>query len=228
VRFAPHARFWQASSSEIFERGVQKISAQAPRRAGSPYGQTKIQADAWVGFFRDTYNLDAASVIAFNHESPLRPLGFVWKVIQSQFEQNKEGPLTVRLNNPNSAKDWGWAPDYMDALLKTRKLASATDLVLASGRLTPLGEVVQQFAHKYNVQTFDIIETGSERQNDSEHPFGDISKTTELIDWAPTTSLSEAVSFMVDYSDLNATEGERLSIHREWIASLMAKAGEVS
>jgi GDPmannose 4,6-dehydratase len=198
------------------------ISANSPRGAGSPYGQTKIQADAWVSFFQRTYGLDASSFIAFNHESPLRPPGFVWKIIQSQIELKTRGRVTVRLNNPESAKDWGWAPDYMEALLKTEALHSSTQLVLASGRLTPLTEIVHEFARQNRVEDYEIVESGEGRRNDAGHPVGDISETTKLLGWTPSTSIARAVSEMVEFSQVGLDKAQELERQRAWIKTIIS------
>lgn len=221
---APTARFWQAGSSEMFRRDIEVVELDSPTHAASPYGQTKIQASAWVRLFREHYGLDAASLIMFNHESPLRAREFVWKHIQSQFVHATGSHISIKLRNPNAAKDWGWAPDFMVAALMTSNMQFGEDLILATGHLTSITEIVAEFCRAYGFDSYDIINDGPPRLNDEHHPVGSIKKTFEVLGWRPLTSLSEAVDQMVKFADFSGEEDENLRQKRAWIESLTSKA----
>jgi GDPmannose 4,6-dehydratase len=219
---SPATHYWQAGSSEMFSRELVSVNAKTRFEPASPYGQSKAHAAEWVNFYREKFALKCGNLFLFNHESPLRSEEFVWKVIEKQLVESlrhDESP-SIRLANPDSSKDWSWAPDLLLGVLKALSLGDPVDLVFASGRLTSLKAVVQQFGKALDIPSVAIIQTGPARPNDGSHPYGDISSTIELLDWRPTTSLEDAVETMVSFSSFAQAERYAIATKANWLRTL--------
>lgn len=146
IRFLnPAIRFYNAGSSECFgDSDGEPADEETPFRPRSPYAVAKSAAYWQVANYREAYGLYACSGILFNHESPLRPERFVTqKIVRAacRIALGTEGRL--QLGNLDIQRDWGWAPEYVDAMSRMMQLPSPTDLVIATGRTYRLCEFVE-------------------------------------------------------------------------------------
>jgi GDPmannose 4,6-dehydratase len=135
----------QASSSEIF--GASKDSPQTentPSNPASPYGEAKVLAQEHLMRLSKNYNLDVRTAILYNHESPLRRAEFVSRHISSQVARLSLGLKDhITIGDVNAKRDWGWAPDYVDAMRNMLFAPSNETYLLASGRTHTVQEFLQ-------------------------------------------------------------------------------------
>ena len=126
-------RFVQASSAEVFGNAPAPQDESTPLAPTSPYGASKAFAHQLVGVYRGR-GLHAVSAILYNHESPRRPPTFVTRKITRGAARIAQGLETeLVLGNLDARRDWGWAPDYVDAMVLAARHASASDYVIATG-----------------------------------------------------------------------------------------------
>ena len=139
-------RFYNAGSSECFgDTGNNHATELTPFNPSSPYGIAKATAHYLVKNYREAYNLYASTGFLFNHESPLRPQHFVTqKIISTAARINAGYKERLKLGNLSISRDWGWAPDYVDAIWRILRQPSPDDFVIATGKTTSL----QQFVEK--------------------------------------------------------------------------------
>ena len=196
------AAFVQASSAEIFgQAGVSPQDETTPIAPVNPYGAAKAYAHLLVGAYRAA-GMRASSVVLYNHESPRRPEQFVTRKITAaaariaRGEQRELvlGDLTVR-------RDWGWAPDYAEALALVATSDTADDYVVATGESHSIQDFVDAaFARVGITDTSDLVRSDAEfvRPADASELRGDASKIRSSLGWAPTRSFTEVVEAMVD------------------------------
>lgn len=140
-------RFYSASSGECFGDVVGNSPAQESTafRPGSPYGVAKAAAFFLVQNYRLSYGLHASSGLLFNHESPLRPERFVTqKVVSAAAQISKDPDIRLKLGNLSIARDWGWAPDYVDAMWLMLQQDLPDDYVVATGETILLQQFVER------------------------------------------------------------------------------------
>jgi len=142
----PDAKFYQASSSEMF--GKVKESPQnekTPFHPRSPYGVAKVYGHWITVNYRESYNMFACSGILFNHESPRRGLEFVTRKISNSVAKIKLGLQSeLRLGNLHTRRDWGFAPEYVYAMWKILQQKIPDDFVIATGETHTVGEFAEQ------------------------------------------------------------------------------------
>ena len=143
-RVAPKVRFYNAGSSECFgETGRYPANELTAFRPKSPYGIAKAASISLVTTYRESYGLFACSGILFNHESPLRPARFVTRKITSAAWRIGQGSRErLALGNLGVYRDWGWVPDYVEAMWAILQCDTADDFVIASGVSHSLEEFV--------------------------------------------------------------------------------------
>jgi GDPmannose 4,6-dehydratase len=141
---ARHARFYHASSSECFgDMAGQLATEQTPFRPCSPYGVAKASAHMLVATYRTAYGLFASNGILFNHESPLRPARFVTRKVTAAVARIAAGAdERLELGNLAIARDWGWAPEYVDAMWRILQADQPDDFIVASGKTHRLEDFV--------------------------------------------------------------------------------------
>lgn len=151
IRFLGHpVRFYNAGSSECFgDTGSSRASESTPFHPRSPYAVAKACAHNLVTNYREAYGMHACTGILFNHESPLRPERFVTqKIVRAACRIAGGADEILTLGNLDIHRDWGWAPDYVDAMWRMLQQDSAEDYVIATGRTVSLQYFVQKaFAH---------------------------------------------------------------------------------
>lgn len=196
-------RFVQASSAEIF--GAPAVSPQdesTPVRPTSPYGAAKAYAHGLVGAYR-TAGVSASSVILYNHESPRRPETFVTRKITAAAARISRGLQdTLELGNLDARRDWGWAPDYADALVRAAQHPEAGDFVIATGVSHSVRDFVAAAFERAGVADWERRVTVADsllRTGDAALQRGDASKAQQILGWTPTVKFDEIVTAMVDH-----------------------------
>src|SRR5204862_5521878 len=141
----PHARFYQASSSEMFGKAVETPQRETtPFYPRSPYGVAKVYGHWITVNYRESYNMFAVSGILFNHESPRRGLEFVTRKITNAVARIKLGlQEELRLGNLDSRRDWGYAGDYVKAMWLMLQQPEPEDYVVATGETHAVREFVE-------------------------------------------------------------------------------------
>ncbi len=203
----PSAKFYQASSSEMFGKVVQTPQTEkTPFHPRSPYGVAKVYAH-WITInYRESYNLFAVSGILFNHESPRRGLEFVTRKISHGVAKIKLGLAeNIVLGNLDARRDWGFAGDYVEAMWLMLQQEKPDDYVVATGE----NHSVQDFAQAaFKVVGIDnwkkYVKISKEFYRPAEVDFliGDAKKANKILGWKPTVSFGKLVKMMVD-SDIN-------------------------
>ena len=195
-------RFVQASSAEIFgqpERSPQDEST--PLRPVNPYGAAKAYAHLMVDVYRRR-DLHAVSAILYNHESPHRPPEFVTRKITSTVAAIANGRAgTLALGNLDARRDWGWAPDYVDAMVRAVRADVARDYVVATGVSRSVRDFVAAAFARAGVDDWQhlvTIDPEFVRPADPTELVGDATLAREALGWAPTVAFDEIVGRMVD------------------------------
>ena len=197
-------RFLQASSSEIFgQPEAEPQDERTPVRPVSPYGSAKAFAHHQVGVYRGR-GLHAATAILFNHESPLRPPTFVTRKITAEAARiGRTGTGMIALGNLDARRDWGWAPDYVDAMLRALRHDVPDDFVVATGRTHSVREFAEAALRRAGVgdswERFVEVDPRFVRPADASVMVGDPSKAERELGWRRTLEFEEVVARMVDH-----------------------------
>jgi GDPmannose 4,6-dehydratase len=202
---SPAARFYQASSSEMFGQVLEVPQRETtPFYPRSPYGVAKCYGHFITVNYRESYDLFAACGILFNHESERRGLEFVTRKVTHAAAAIKLGLQTeLALGNLDAERDWGYAKDYVEAMWMMLQEDAPDDYVIATGEAHSVRELVDvAFAHVgLDPDEYVRIDERFLRPAEVEHLIGDPSKAREKLGWEPRTSFEEMVRLMVD-SDL--------------------------
>jgi GDPmannose 4,6-dehydratase len=205
----PGARFYQASSSEMFGKVQQTPQCETtsfhPR---SPYGVAKVYGHYITLNYRESYNLYACSGILFNHESPRRGLEFVTRKITNGVARIKRG-LTreLRLGNLQAKRDWGFAGDYVQAMWLMLQQDKPDDFVVGSGKTHSVEDFVQiAFDHVgLDWRKHVVVDPEFYRPAEVDLLLADPSKAHQVLGWRPEVSFEQLVTMMVD-GDLAAVD----------------------
>ena len=213
IRLAhPSARFYQASSSEMFGR-VQE-TPQTERTSfypRSPYGVAKVYGHWITVNYRESYGIYAVSGILFNHESPRRGIEFVTRKVTDGVARIKLGLATeLRLGNLDARRDWGFAGDYVDAMWRMLQQPEPRDYVIGTGVSHSVRDLVEAaFSHVgLDWEKHVRVDPNFIRPAEVDVLTGDASKARAELGWAPTVSFRELVAMMVD-ADLARLEARR-------------------
>ena len=208
----PAARFYQASSSEMFGRVTETPQRETtsfyPR---SPYGVAKVYGHWITVNYRESYNLYAVSGILFNHESPRRGIEFVTRKVTDAVARIKLGRAReLRLGNLDARRDWGFAGDYVDAMWRMLQQPTPQDYVIGTGQAHSVRELVEAaFGHVgLTWQDYVITDPKFMRPAEVDVLLADPSKARKELAWTPKVGFRELVAMMVD-ADL-----ERLSVRK--------------
>jgi len=212
MRYAcPDARYYQASSSEMFGMAQQPIQTETtPFYPRSPYGVAKLYAHWMTVNYRESFNMHANSGILFNHESPLRGIEFVTRKITDAVARIKLGQQkTVRLGNLDARRDWGHSRDYVRAMWMMLQQPEPSDFVVATGVTRSVREFAQVAFAYVGLQAEDHIEIDGSFMRPAEVDvlLGDATKARQVLGWRPDTTFEQMVAEMVD-ADI-----ERVSRH---------------
>lgn len=209
----PMARFYQASTSELFGNAPAPQNESTPFEPRSPYGAAKLYAHAMVRNYREAYEMHACSGILFNHESPLRGREFVTQKICMGI---KECRFPVELGNLNAKRDWGFAGDYVEAMWLMLQQKEPKDYVIATGKTHTVRDFCDYAAdviglainwegegkneRGIEIDTGRVIFSVSEefyRPSEVDHLEGDPSKAKVELGWEAKTQLPELARMMV-------------------------------
>jgi GDPmannose 4,6-dehydratase len=198
----PQARFYQASSSEMFGQVLEVPQTErTPFYPRSPYGVAKAYGHFITVNYRESYDLFACSGILFNHESPRRGLEFVTRKVTHAAAAIKLG-LTdeLALGNLDAERDWGYAKDYVEAMWLMLQRDAPEDYVIATGETHSVREVVDVAFHRLDLdpEQFVRIDPKFLRPAEVEQLVGNPAKAREELGWEPRTSFRELVELMVD------------------------------
>jgi GDPmannose 4,6-dehydratase len=198
----PEARFYQASSSEMFGKVRQAPqNEQTPFYPRSPYGVAKAYGHFITVNYRESYDLFAISGILFNHESPRRGLEFVTRKISWHAAAIKLGLVDeLHLGNLDAERDWGFAKDYVEAMWLMLQRDVPEDYVIASGEAHSVRDCVEIAFDQAGVPVDDhvVVDESLLRPAEVDHLVGDYSKARRDLGWEPRTSFEELIRLMVD------------------------------
>lgn len=203
IRIArPDARFYQASSSEMFGK-VHEVpqSEKTPFYPRSPYGVAKVYGHWITVNYRESYDLHASSGILFNHESPRRGLEFVTRKITYGVALIANGlSKELRLGNLDAKRDWGYAPDYVKAMWLMLQQDSPSDYVIATGETHSVREFCSiAFGHVgLNMEDYVVIDEKFFRPAEVDLLVGDSTKARQVLGWKRETDFENLVCLMVD------------------------------
>ncbi|HBG46741.1 MAG TPA: GDP-mannose 4,6-dehydratase [Deltaproteobacteria bacterium] len=209
-KIKPDARFYQASSSEMFGK-VREVpqSELTPFHPRSPYGVAKVYGHFITVNYRESYNLFACSGILFNHESPRRGLEFVTRKITHGVARIKLGLASeLRLGNLDAKRDWGFAGDYVEAMWLMLQQAEPDDYVVATGETHSVREFVELAFGTAGLdwEKYVVLDPKFLRPAEVELLVGDPAKAKKKLGWEPKVSFHELVRMMVD-ADIKGLSG---------------------
>ena len=203
IRFAkPDARFYQASSSEMFGK-VQETPQKetTPFYPRSPYGVAKVYGHWITVNYRESYDLFAVSGILFNHESPRRGLEFVTRKISNAVARIKlKKQEKLKLGNLESKRDWGYAPDYVEAMWLMLQQDKPSDFVIATGKTWSVKECAEMAFKAADLNWQDYVEVDNQFMRPAEVDLlvGDATRAKKILKWQPKTSFEEMMKIMVE------------------------------
>jgi GDPmannose 4,6-dehydratase len=196
-------RFVQASSAEIFGDATSAPQSEGtPVRPVSPYGAAKAYAHLLTGMYRAS-GLRASSCILYNHESPLRPDTFVTRKITRAAARIRFGSQqTLELGSLDTRRDWGWAPDYVDAMIRAAAHDQPGDYVIATGVDHSIEDFVRIAFERAGVDDWRgrvVISAEFARPTDPVRLVGDAAKARAELGWVSSVDFTELVHRMVDH-----------------------------
>jgi GDPmannose 4,6-dehydratase len=198
----PEARFYQASSSEMFGKVLEVPQTEkTPFYPRSPYGVAKAYGHFITVNYRESYDLFACSGILFNHESPRRGLEFVTRKVTHSVAAIKLGLRDeLRLGNLDAERDWGYAKDYVEAMWLMLQQDEPEDYVIATNQAHSVRELVNVSFEHVGLGPDDHvkIDPAFYRPAEVDHLIGDYTKAKDKLGWEPRTTFEELVHLMVD------------------------------
>lgn len=208
----PDARFYQASSSELFgNTGISPQDEQTPFHPKSPYAVSKLFGYWMTVNYREAYGMYALNGILFNHESPRRGESFVTRKITLGAARIKQGlQQKLTLGNLDARRDWGYARDYMEAAWLMLQQPSPDDFVIATGESHTVRELLDEAFSYLDLDWKQFVETDARylRPAEVHAVVGDASKARRVLGWKPRTTFRELVKMMVD-ADLELVKSEK-------------------
>jgi GDPmannose 4,6-dehydratase len=207
-------KFYQASSSEMYGNAAPPLNEQTPFQPRSPYAAAKVYAHWMTVNYREGYGLFACNGILFNHESPRRGATFVSHKITRAAARIKLGRQEkLFLGNLDAKRDWGYAPDYVEAMWMMLQQEQPDDYVVATGETHSVREFLDHaFGHlDLDWKKYVEIDPRYYRPTEVDLLIGDASKANRVLGWKPRVRFEELVRIMVD-ADLE-TESQRPAAH---------------
>jgi GDPmannose 4,6-dehydratase len=206
----PEARFYQASSSEMFGKVLETPqNEKTPFYPRSPYGVAKVYGHFITVNYRESYDLFACSGILFNHESPRRGLEFVTRKITWHAAAIKTGKADeLRLGNLDAKRDWGYAKDYVEAMWLMLQQDTPDDYVIATGETHTVRRCVEIAFDQVGLdwQQYVVQDDRFLRPAEVDLLVGDSGKAKRQLGWEPGTSFEELIRLMTD-ADLRLLGG---------------------
>jgi len=210
----PEAKFYQASSSEMFgnsveEDGLQKLTT--PMLPVSPYGCAKLLAFNLVRHYRHAYNLHACNGVLFNHESPRRGSNFVTnKVVKTAVQIKKGLRDKLELGNLESYRDWGHSKDYVRAMHQIINYETPDEWIVATGKTHSIRDLCEHVFNRLDMDYKDYVVQNPKYMRPEELKYlkGDSSRTREVIGWKPEYTFESMLDEMVDYWMLKISDNK--------------------
>ncbi len=200
-----NSKFYNASSSECFgDVGRSVANEETPFRPKSPYGVAKAAAHWQVVNYRESYGIFACNGILFNHESPLRPARFVTRKVIAAVSAIKNGSSEkLRLGNTNILRDWGWAPEYVQAMWRMLQHPTPEDFVIATGESHTLHDFVEAAFKSVGKDISLYLEEDAQMIRPSEImcSYADVSKAARLLGWTAKNKMADVVELMLAAED---------------------------
>ena len=206
------ARFYQASSSEMFGSSPPPQNEQTPFQPRSPYGAAKVYSYYVTKNYRDAYNIFACNGILFNHESPRRGETFVTRKITRAATRIKMGlQKKLYLGNVDAKRDWGFAGDYVEAMWMMLQHGQPDDFVIATGETHSVREFVETTFAKLDLDYHDYVEIDEDcfRPTEVDVLLGDATKAKNTLGWKPRTTFDQLIDMMIE-TDLELAKKEKL------------------
>jgi len=194
-------KLYNAGSSEVFGNTREPAAETTPFHPRSPYATAKAAAHYAVENYREAYGLFSVTGILFNHESPLRPQRFVTRKIVSTAVRIAAGSgEKLQLGNLDVHRDWGWAPDYVEAMWRILQHNQPEDFVIATGRMHSLRQFVEHVFAAVGLDHKEHVESDASllRPLDLTHSIGDPSKAAKLLGWRARVDFDNLVDKLVE------------------------------
>jgi GDPmannose 4,6-dehydratase len=202
IRFSEEKiRFYNAGSSECFGNVTTPVNEMTPFRPRSPYAVAKSTAYWYVSNYREAYNMFACTGILFNHESPLRKERFVTKkIITTAFKISSGIDIKLNLGNINIQRDWGWAPEYVNAMWLMLQLENPDDFIIATGKTTSLEEFINITFKSLGLNWKDHVIFDNEliRPTDINLGLANPNKAKNILNWEAKIGVEEVIRLMLD------------------------------
>jgi GDPmannose 4,6-dehydratase len=195
----PDVKLYHASSSECFGETAKAVNAKSPLVPASPYGVSKAAASQLVRIYRESYSIFAINGYMFNHESPLRGKRFVTsKIINAAFNASKGHRESLSLGDVNIIRDWGWAPEYVEAMHKMLQLDNPSDFTIGTGQSYSLLDFVRctydHFGLDYS--TYLKIDKNLYRPNEIGCNYCCTKDMKKQLHWSPKSPLPDVVKML--------------------------------
>ena len=207
----PRAKFYQASSSEMFGRVTETPQRETtPFYPRSPYGVAKVYGHWITVNYRESYNLYAVSGILFNHESPRRGIEFVTRKVTDGVARIKLGlAKEILLGNLDARRDWGYAGDYVEAMWRMLQQPTPQDYVVGTGQTHSVRDLVDAAFGHVGLDWRKYVKSDPRFMRPAEVDLlqADPSKAKRELGWSPTVKFGELVAMMVD-ADLERLRGK--------------------
>ncbi|HSJ74967.1 MAG TPA: GDP-mannose 4,6-dehydratase [Gemmatimonadales bacterium] len=207
----PRAKFYQASSSEMFGRVTETPQRETtPFYPRSPYGVAKVYGHWITVNYRESYNLYAVSGILFNHESPRRGIEFVTRKVTDGVARIKLGlAMEIPLGNLDARRDWGYAGDYVEAMWRMLQQPTPQDYVVGTGQTHSVRELVEAAFGPVGLDWRKYVKSDPRYMRPAEVDLlqADASKAKRELGWSPKVKFGELVAMMVD-ADLERLRGK--------------------
>jgi GDPmannose 4,6-dehydratase len=196
----PRTRLFYAASSHVFGAPLTEWqNEETPLAPNSPYGISKAAGLQCCQLYRRQKGIFAATGILFNHESALRKPSFLsQKIVSGALQAQRDPTYRLVLGDLEARVDWGYAPDYVDAMFRILQLPEAGDFVVASGVLHTVREFAEAAFAALGLDWRQHVETDPRLLNKTSHPLrGDFSKLRNATGWSPATGFVEMVGRLV-------------------------------
>jgi len=194
-------RLYNAGSAECFGESASPCDEQTPFRPRSPYAVAKATAHWALANYREAYGLWACTGILYNHESPLRPARFVTrKIVAAACRIAAGSKEKLNLGNIDVERDWGWAPEYVEAMWRMLQQPKPTDLVIATGHTCSLRHFVELAFDKLLLNWHEHVEHNPDliRPSEIRRGHGNPNLAKELLGWEAKAHVDDVVARMVE------------------------------
>lgn len=198
-----------AGSTEVFgSNGKIKITERSAKKPMSPYAVGKLNQTSIAGFYKNCYGMNISNAFLANHESTYRGNQFVtMKIVKAAYEITKNRSMEIKLGNLSVIRDWGWAQEYMEALILLAELDQPEDIIIATGKSISLHEFAQEVFNYYGLAFEKHVKYDSKllRVADPEEVHYDTSKSSHVLNWiAETKGLAVPRKFAETYCKSNS------------------------